>query len=125
KFISSTLESYSSFGAALDVGLMYVYEDWDLQITGVARNIGTQFTPYHEEYEPLPFEVILGISQTLENIPIRWHFTLENMQQWNIAFANPARASTDLEGEVTEEKITFVDQAFRHMIVGIELFPES
>ncbi|AFL82083.1 hypothetical protein Aeqsu_2630 [Aequorivita sublithincola DSM 14238] len=125
KLISSTLENYSSFGGALDIGLMYVYEDWDLQITGVARNIGTQFTPYHEEYEPLPFEMIFGISQTLENIPIRWHFTLENMQQWNIAFANPARADTNLEGETTQEKITFVDQTFRHMIAGIELFPES
>ena len=125
KLISSKLENYSSFGGALDVGLMYVYEDWDLHITGVARNIGTQFTPYHETYEPLPFEIILGISQTLENIPIRWHFTMENMQQWNIAFANPSRAETDLEGETTEENITFIDNAFRHMIAGIELFPES
>ena len=125
KLISSKLENYSSFGGALDVGLMYVYEDWDLHITGVARNIGTQFTPYHETYEPLPFEIILGISQTLENIPIRWHFTMENMQQWNIAFANPSRAETDLEGETTKEKITFIDNAFRHMIAGIELFPES
>lgn len=125
KLISSKLENYSSFGGALDVGLMYVYEDWDLHITGVARNIGTQFTPYHETYEPLPFEIILGISQTLENIPIRWHFTMENMQQWNIAFTNPSRAETDLEGETTKEKITFIDNAFRHMIAGIELFPES
>ncbi len=125
KFISSTLENYSSFGIAADIGLMYVYEDWDLQITGVARNLGTQITPYHEEYEPLPFELIFGISQTLENIPIRWHFTLENMQQWKIAFANSARDELDLEGNVTKEKITFVNHAFRHMIAGIELFPES
>lgn len=125
KLISSKLENYSSFGGALDIGLMYVYEDWDLHITGVARNLGTQFTPYHEEYEPLPFEVILGISQTLENIPIRWHLTMENMQQWNIAFSNPSRSETDLEGETTDEKITFIDNTFRHMIAGIELFPES
>lgn len=125
KLISSKLENYSSFGGALDIGLMYVYEDWDLQITGVARNLGTQFTAYHEEYEPLPFELIFGISQTLENVPIRWHFTLENMQQWNVAFSNPSREQTDLEGNVQKENINFIDNAFRHMIVGIELFPES
>ncbi len=125
KLISSKLENYSSFGGALDIGLMYVYEDWDLQITGVARNLGTQFTPYHEEYEPLPFELIFGISQTLENVPIRWHFTLENMQQWNVAFSNPSREQTDLEGNVQKENINFIDNAFRHMIAGIELFPES
>lgn len=123
KFISSTLEQYSSFGVAADIGIMYVYKDWDLQITGVARNIGTQITPYDSVYEPLPFELIFGISQTLENIPIRWHLTLENMQRWNVAFSNPNREETDLEGNVKKEKINFIDNAFRHTILGIELFP--
>ena len=125
KIISSKLEQYSSYGVAVDIGLMYVYEDWDLHITGVARNLGTLIKPYENQIEKLPFEVILGISQTLENIPIRWHFTLENMQRWNIAFANPNRDETDLEGNTTSENITFIDNAFRHMIVGIEIFPES
>ena len=125
KFISSKLEQYSSLGGALDIGVMYVYEDWDLNISAVGRNIGTQFTPYHESYEPLPFELLLGMSQRLENIPIRWHFTLENMQKWNVAFSNPAREQTDLEGNVTTENINFLDNAFRHMIFGVELFPES
>ena len=125
KLISSTLESYSSFGVALDIGMIYIYEDWDLHITGVARNLGTQLTPYDTQLEKLPFELIFGISQTLQNIPIRWHFTLENMQRWNIAFANPNRDELDLEGNATSEKINFVDNAFRHMIIGIEIFPES
>ncbi|MEM7186928.1 MAG: type IX secretion system protein PorQ [Bacteroidota bacterium] len=125
KFISSKLEQYSSFGVAVDVAVMYVYEDWDLHITGVARNIGSQISPYEDTYEKLPFEVILGVSQTLQNIPIRWHFTLENMQRWNVAFANPNRDVNDLEGNTTSENITFVDNAFRHMIFGLELFPES
>jgi hypothetical protein len=125
KIISSNLETYSSYGVALDIGLMYIYEDWDLHITGVARNLGTQIKPYETQIEKLPFEMIFGISQTLENIPIRWHFTLENMQRWNVAFANPNRDETDLEGNSTQEKINFIDNAFRHMIIGIEIFPES
>jgi hypothetical protein len=125
KIISSNLESYSSYGVALDIGLMYVYEDWDLHITAVGRNIGTQIKPYDTQLEKLPFEIIFGMSQTLQNIPIRWHFTMENMQRWNVAFENPNRATTDLEGNSTGEKITFIDNAFRHMILGIEIFPES
>ncbi|MBT8256370.1 MAG: type IX secretion system protein PorQ [Bacteroidia bacterium] len=125
KLISSKLEQYSSFGIAADLALMYVYEDWDLHITAVARNLGTQITPYENTYEKLPFEVIVGFSQTLQNIPIRWHFTLENMQRWNVAFANPNRDENDLEGNTTSEKISFVDNAFRHMIFGLELFPEG
>ncbi len=125
KFISSTLESYNSVGVAVDVALNYIYEPWDLHIAGVARNIGTQITPYDIELEQVPFELIFGISQTLERIPIRWHFTLENMQRWNVAFSNPDREITDLEGGVTTENINFFDHALRHMIVGVELFPES
>ena len=125
KLISSKLEQYSSFGVAADIGLMYVYEDWDLQVSGVARNIGTQLTPYDIEIEPLPFEVILGVSQILERIPIRWHFTLENVQRWNLAFSNPDRETSDLEGNVTSENVNFIDEALRHMIIGVELFPKS
>lgn len=125
KFISSKLEQYTSMGVALDLAVMYVYEDWDLHITAVARNLGSQLTPYDVTLEKLPFEVILGISQTLQNIPIRWHFTLEHMQRWNVAFANPNRDEIDLEGNATSEKITFIDNLFRHAIVGIEIFPES
>jgi len=125
KFISSTLEQYSSFGVALDLGVMYVYEDWDLNIGLVGRNIGTQITTYDEIREPIPFELILGISQTFQHIPIRWHLTFENMQVWNIAFANPDRDETDLDGNVTTEKINFIDDIFRHTIIGIELFPDK
>ncbi len=125
KFISSTLEQYSSFGVALDVAVMYVYEEWDLNISGVARNIGTQITPYNDIYEPIPFELIFGISQTMQYVPIRWHITFENMQVWNIAFANPNRDEIDLEGNVKEENINFIDDVFRHTIIGIELFPDK
>jgi len=104
---------------------MYVYEDWDLHITAVGRNIGAQITPYDNIREPLPLELILGISQTLQHVPIRWHLTLENMQVWKIAFPNPNNSIFDLEGGETKEKITFIDQAFRHMIFGLELFPEK
>lgn len=125
KIISSKLEQYSSLGGAVDLGLSYIDEENKLNISAVGRNLGSQFTPYHEQYEPIPFELLLGISQTLENVPIRWHLTLENMQKWDIAFSNPSRDQTDLEGNVTKEKVTFMDHALRHVIVGVELFPES
>jgi len=125
KFISSTLEQYSSFGIALDLGAMYVYDAWDLNISVVGRNIGAQITTYDAIREPLPFELIAGISQTLMNVPIRWHLTFENLQTWNLAFSNPNRDEIDLDGQITKENINFFDEIFRHTIVGIELFPEK
>jgi hypothetical protein len=70
-------------------------------------------------------EIIAGVSQELENVPIRWHLTLENLQQWNIAFSNPARAESSFDGESTEEKVSFINNALRHVIVGVELFPKK
>jgi len=125
KLISSKLEQYSSLGGAIDIGIIYVYEPWDLQIAAVARNIGTQFTPFNEVYEQLPLEVDFGISQIPLNVPIRWHFTLENLQTWNIAFSNPAREEVDLEGNVIKEKVSFLNNAFQRMIFGVELFPKG
>ena len=125
KVITSKLEQYNSIGAALDAGLVYLNEDIDFVATLVVRNFGTQITTYAGLNEPLPFEVGFGMSQTLENVPLRWHLTFENLQKWPISTSNPARTTTDLEGNQTEEKVGFFSNVIRHTIVGVELFPES
>lgn len=123
KLITSTLESYNSFGGALDLGALYIDERNDINFALVIRNIGTQFTTYAGTQEKLPLEILAGISQEVENVPIRWHITLENLQQWNIAFSNPARAEGNLDGGEQEEKVSFFNNALRHVILGAELFP--
>ena len=125
KLISSTLESYNSFGAAVDLGALYMDTDNDINWAISIRNLGTQFTTYAGSYEKLPLEILLGVSQEMENVPIRWHLTLENMQQWNIAFSNPARAESSIDGGETQEKVSFFNNALRHVIVGAELFPKK
>ena len=125
KLISSKLEQYNSFGAALDFGVIYINEYLDFNAALAVRNIGTQLTTYAGLNEPLPFEIDFGMSQTLENVPIRWHLTLENLQQWPIATANPARATTDLNGNQTQEKVGFLSQLIRHTLLGVELFPKK
>ena len=125
KLISSTLESYQSYGGALDIGAIYIDEDNDINYALVMRNIGTQFKAYNEINEKLPFEIMAGISQEVENVPIRWHLTLENLQQWNVAFSNPNRAESTLDGETTQEKVSFFNNALRHVVFGGELFPRK
>jgi len=125
KLITSKLEQYSSIGAAVDLGLLYIDDRIDFQATVVVRNLGTQITTYAGLNEPLPFEVDFGLSQTLEHVPIRWHVTFENLQKWPIALPNPARVTSDLSGNQTSEKIGFMGQLIRHTIIGAELFPEG
>jgi hypothetical protein len=125
KVISSKLADYTSWGLAADLGISYVYDKWDLIVAGVVRNAGSQLTPYDAQYETLPLEVDLGISQIIKDLPIRWHFTLENLQEWNIAFRNTARDETDLQGNVIANDPGFINNALRHVILGLEFFPES
>ena len=125
KLISSTLESYNSFGGAIDLGALYIDEQNDVNWAMVVRNIGTQFTSYSGTKEKLPMEILIGVSQEVENVPIRWHLTLENLQQWNIAFSNPARAVGSIDGGSTPEKVSFFNNALRHVIIGVELFPKK
>jgi hypothetical protein len=125
KLISSTLESYSSLGGAIDVGAIFIDERNDVNWALVIRNIGTQFTTYSGVNEKLPLEVLLGVSQELEHVPLRWHLTLENLQQWNIAFSNPERTESSIDGNIRKEKISFTNNALRHVIFGVELFPQK
>jgi hypothetical protein len=125
KLISSTLESYNSLGAAVDLGLLYIDTQNDINYGLTVRNLGAQITPYADTREKLPLSIDAGISQLLENVPIRWHMTFENLQQWNIAFSNPNRAQGSLDGSTQEEKVSFFNNALRHLILGAELFPEK
>jgi len=125
KLISSTLESYNSWGAAIDLGFLYIDEPNDINYGFTVRNIGVQITPYEDTREKLPLSIDAGISQLMENVPIRWHMTFENLQQWNIAFSNPNRAEGSLDGGSEEEKVSFFNNALRHVILGAELFPDK
>lgn len=125
KFISSTLESYNSFGGALDLGGLYIDEKNDINYALVIRNIGTQFSTYSGTNEKLPLDIMLGISQELENVPLRWHLTLDNLQQWNISFSNPNREESNLDGETTPENTSFFKNMMNHVIIGAELFPQK
>lgn len=125
KLITSALEQYYSIGAALDFGVLYIDERIDFNAALSVRNLGTQITTYAGAREKLPFEVNLGLSQLLQNVPLRWHVTFENLQQWPIAFSNPARATTDLDGKQTQESVGFFSELLRHTIIGGELFPDK
>lgn len=125
KFIASQLESYNATAAAIDIGALFIDEKNDVNWALVIRNIGTQLSNYADTKEKLPLEILVGVSQEVQNVPVRWHLTLENLQQWNIAFSNPARAVGNIDGGSTPEKLNFLSNTMRHVILGVELLPKK
>jgi hypothetical protein len=125
KLISSQLEDFTSLGGAVDLGVIYVNERWGVNMSVVIRNLGVQFTKFDDRREDLPFEVIAGISQKLNNLPFRWHLTMENLQQWDTTFENPERNREGVGENVVDGDVSFINNAFRHLLAGVEFFPDK
>ncbi len=125
KLISSSIENYSSTGAAFDVGLTYFNDTKPFIFTAVVRNIGYQITAFDEIRESLPLEIAIGASYKLDNVPLQWHITIDNLQKWNVSVRNPSDRQTTIGGNSKNDKISFIGNAFRHMVIGAEFFPDK
>lgn len=133
KPIFSVFESYTSFGVALDAGVNYNNPQKLFSAGLVLRNLGTQINGYYENedgqhFEPLPFNIQLGLSQKLAHAPLRFSMTLHNLQHWDLSHSSLNQQTTSLDPtEIQEEEenndISFVDMAFRHSIFGVEFLP--
>ena len=125
KLVNSTISNFTSNGIAADIAVLYYSPYKSYAFTLVARNIGTQIQTFDGTNEKFPFKVAIGGSYKLRYVPLKWHLTLDNLQQWNVAVPNPSNASSDLEGNITNENISFFTNAIRHLVIGAELFPDS
>jgi len=76
KIIYSSIESYSSTAAALDLGLHYAIPESRWNFGFSILNLGTQLKSYFSTKEDLPLDMRLGFSKELEKLPFRlfWSF---------------------------------------------------
>jgi len=125
KFINSSISNYSSSAVAADFGILYNNPYKPYIFTLVVRNVGAQIQSFNDEQEKLPLEILMGGSYQLENVPVKWYVTIDNLQQWDVSVSNPSNQTSDIEGNITTENISFLNNAMRHFIVGVELFTES
>lgn len=126
KAISSSLETYNSFGMAVDVAGSY-HARSGFTASLIARNIGRQLSTYTpDNVEPLPFEIQFGLSKKLKHLPFRYSVLLTNLQKWDLTYVDPAENTVDpFTGEVkTKSKAgEFADKAMRHVVIGGEFLP--
>lgn len=126
KFISSSLASgmgYTSTGLALDLGGAYQSKSKLFSAGLVLRNIGVQLSTYTSagNREPLPFQMIVGISNKLRYMPLRFSLTLTNLEHPNLVFVDPdAPPQLDLNGNEIEPQNQTLDKIFRHLVFSTE-----
>jgi len=131
KNIYSHLDTYSSYGLAVDVAGTYHNSKKQLTITALALNIGRQITSYTPgNNEPIPFEVQLGLSKRLAHTPFRFSVVLRNLQKWDLTYIDPNNQKPTVDA-ITGEPLspkkfsTNLDKAMRHVVIGGEISPHK
>jgi hypothetical protein len=124
KFIGSRLESYHSFGLALDLAATYHDTAKRVVVSAVLRNVGAQLSTYAGKREPLPTDLQIGFSKRLRYLPFRFSIVAHHLTQWNIRYDDPnaPQPTSVLGGEPPAEKpfAEFVDNFFRHFVFSGE-----
>ena len=96
KFIYSKMGYYKSTAAAIDLGLNYYDPNLDLSVSFAMKNLGGQLSAYNEDFESLPFEILLGGSYHIKNSPVRVSLTFCDLNHWDYAFLRHACIGVDL-----------------------------
>jgi len=124
KLIASQMASYNAFAFATDLGASFQHPEKDLSVGVSLHNIGFPIKSFvSEQTATLPFDARIGISFKPLHMPLRFSATAHHLYQWDIAYNDPAFAtSTDpFTGEQESKKVSFADNLFRHFVFGTEL----
>ena len=131
KLIYSSFHTYSSIGVAVDVSVAYFNPEQQLAASLVVSNAGRQLTYYHDgNREPLPFDLMLGVSKELANAPFRFSLVAHNLHNYNLGYDSPALLPGLFDNQTAEEDPGWnerigdlADNLMRHVVAGVEFIP--
>jgi hypothetical protein len=123
KFITSSLDTYTSSGIALDLGGTYHKPSKGVTLSAVVRSIGYQTSSFTSEREKLATQVMLGITYKFKHAPFRLGLMLENLQRWDLTYPDAARDRQidPTTGEVVVKKTTNAEKALLHAVPSAEI----
>lgn len=124
KFITSNLSAGTSVGMAGDFAASVRDPKNIVYFTIAARNIGGQFKGYAGVLEPIPFNLIAGLSFGFKELPLRFHFNFHHLHHWKLRYHNPSDNTGqnlfDDPSQTESKSAAAVDEFFRHVAVGVE-----
>jgi hypothetical protein len=127
KLVYSQLESYHSFGLAVDVAGSYNTADDIFSASLVARNIGIQLVPYIPgTRDPLPFQMQAALATKLRHIPVRFSLLYNNIEKWDLTYNDPLSPDNQVDAITGQTKKKsgvgiFADNLMRHIVLGTEI----
>jgi len=127
KPVLSVLEHYKSFGLVADIGVLYNNNKRKFTTSFVIKNLGTQITTYYSNhYEPIDFDLQLGVTKKLKHAPLRISITAQHLENWKLTFTNPnstENGSDLITGQTKKQSKLSIygDEFMRHIIIGAEI----
>lgn len=124
KLANSNLAGFTATALLADVGI--VYEDTAnlLKLGIVAKNMGFTVKKYQpkQQSEPLPFDLQIGLSKQLKNLPLTLYLVGHHLYEWDVRYDNPEDIVNNYLFEPTQTNSShFADKLFRHLNFGAEL----
>ncbi len=126
KWAHSMLGDRSAMAVLADIGISYLdtVNLWSIGV--VAKNVGLTLKKYNpaNSAEPLPFDLQIGISKQLQNVPLRLFMVAHHLYEWDVRYNNPAdKVNNSLiqEEDNDTDKKYFIDKLFRHLNFGAEI----
>ena len=115
KVAYSSFYTVSSFALLTDMSATYRCPKKDIIISFIMKNLGYQIVPYYKgNVEPLPFELLIGISNKLAHMPLRWHLTFQHIERPSLTYNNNNLADLNQE-------LGLGENILRHVVLGAEL----
>ena len=125
--VFSHYESYNSFGMGVDAAVMFHDDRSNISATLLARNIGYQFKGFTEKnHEPLPLEVLAGISYKFHHAPFRLSITAKDLTTLDLTYNDPTLVPTIdqlTQDTIPVPKASFAQKLAYHTNFAVEILP--
>ncbi|NCI46885.1 type IX secretion system protein PorQ [Sediminibacterium sp. WSJ-3] len=121
KYLRSGYGPYTSSGIAFDIGISYYDSANGLQVSLLAKNMGTQLKAYNgSRKEELPFDLQAGITKRLRHAPLQFSLTAHHLQQFNQYYNDTLFRSS--EGEPGYAAGSAMQKIFSHLVLSAQAF---
>ena len=121
----SQLESYSSFGANIDMGVLYHNEEKLFSAGMVAKNAGIQFKGYTKSNrDPLPVEFQAAFTKKLRYAPFRFSLLAHHLNRFDLSYNDPTLQPTfdALTGDtIPVPRASIAEKIAQHFTYQVEI----
>jgi len=122
KLINSRYAQFTSNGVAVDVGVTYADTSSKLQVSVIAKNMGSQLKTYNGDNnkEELPFDLQAGITKRLSKAPFQFSLTAHNLHRFDIHYRDTTFLASEGGGSFRNRKFT-LSKIVSHLVFSTQI----